>query len=111
MNLLIEFDGVQHFVPIEKWGGLETLRNVQKRDEIKNKFAKTYNIPLLRISYKNKDNIEKLLIKFISSFWQYKHNNVFYRNFVQLIENLKLDPTLRPKDLTNYLTISALKEN
>ena len=111
LNLLIEFDGVQHFIPIEKWGGLETLRNVQKRDEIKNKFAKTYNIPLLRISYKNKDNIEKLLIKFISSFWQYKHNNVFYRNFVQLIENLKLDPTLRPKDLTNYLTISALKEN
>ena len=111
LNLLIEFDGVQHFVPIEKWGGLENLQNVQKRDEIKNKFAKTYNIPLLRISYKNKDNIEKLLIKFISSFWQYKHNNVFYRNFVQLIENLKLDPILRPKDLTNYLTISALKEN
>nr|DAX15726.1 MAG TPA: restriction enzyme [Caudoviricetes sp.] len=111
LNLLIEFDGIQHFVPIEAWGGLEYFKTVQTRDELKNKFAKIYDIPLLRISYKNKDNIEKLLINFISYYWQYKHNNVFYRNFVELIENLKLDPTLRPKDLTNYLTLTALKEN
>lgn len=111
LNLLIEFDGAQHFVPIKMWGGVEYLRYRQMHDEIKNKFARTYNIPLLRISYKDKDNIAKLLIKFISSYWQYKHNNVFYRNFLTLIENLKLDPTLRPKDLTNYLTITALKEN
>lgn len=111
LNLLIEFDGIQHFIPIEAWGGLENLKNIQRRDELKNKYAKAYDIPLLRIPYKDKDNIEKLLIKFISYYWQYKHKNAFYRNFVELIENLKLDPTLRPKDLTNYLTLTALKEN
>lgn len=111
LNLLIEFDGLQHFVPVKVWGGTENLRKTQMRDEIKNKFAKTCNIPLLRIAYKDDDKIEKLLIKFISYYWQYKYNNVFYRNFVELIENLKLDPALRPKDLTNYLTLTALKEN
>lgn len=111
LNILIEFDGIQHFIPIEKWGGLENLRKTQMRDEIKNKFARTYNIPLLRISYKDESNAEKMLIKFISCYWQYKYNNMFYKNFAELIENLKLDPTLRPKDLTNYLTLTALKEN
>ena len=51
---LIEFDGEQHFRDIAKWGGLELQ---QKRDKIKNNYALSHNIPLVRIPYWERDNI------------------------------------------------------
>jgi len=47
----IEFDGYQHFIPIENWGGEETLREVQYRDQIKTKYCEVNEINLLRIPY------------------------------------------------------------
>ena len=60
-KLLIEFDGRQHFKPVEFFGGEESLRDTQFRDQIKNDFAFSNNIPLLRIPYTEQDNIEKIL--------------------------------------------------
>ena len=51
---LIEFDGEQHYKEIKFWGDLETQ---QKRDKKKNEFAKSKNIPLVRIPYWERDNI------------------------------------------------------
>lgn len=51
---LIEFDGEQHFMEIPAWGKLEIT---QKRDKIKNDYALTHNIPLVRIPYWERDNI------------------------------------------------------
>ena len=45
----IEYDGVQHRKPVEKWGGEENLKGIQKRDSIKNKYCADNNIFLLRI--------------------------------------------------------------
>lgn len=56
---LIEFDGEQHFKNISFWGGLE-LR--QKRDKVKNEYALSHNIPLVRIPYWERDNITLELI-------------------------------------------------
>ena len=39
LNALIEYDGCQHFVPIEIWGGIEALEKTQENDAIKNEFA------------------------------------------------------------------------
>ena len=50
-NLLIEYDGIQHFKPIEFWGGIEGLRKQQQNDEIKNQYCKVNNICLLRLPY------------------------------------------------------------
>lgn len=50
-NLCIEYDGQQHFIPIDGWGGEETLKSIQIRDEIKNQYCKNNNINLLRIPY------------------------------------------------------------
>ena len=60
-NLLIEFDGRQHFEPVDYFGGKEELLKTQKRDMIKNEFAVRQKIKLLRISYKDKKDIEKIL--------------------------------------------------
>lgn len=50
-NLLIEFDGEQHYHPVEFFGGVETFVITQNNDKIKNNFATSSNIPLLRIKY------------------------------------------------------------
>lgn len=48
---LIEYDGKQHFEPIDFFGGVQGFEKTKKRDEIKNTYCITHNIPLLRIPY------------------------------------------------------------
>lgn len=67
---LIEFDGIQHFKPIEHFGGEGGFLERQKLDKIKNEYALSHNIPLVRIPYKERGHItlemimgDKYLIK------------------------------------------------
>ena len=58
---LIEFDGIQHFDNINlHWG--QDITATQRRDRIKNKYALSHNIPLVRIPYWERDNITLDLI-------------------------------------------------
>ncbi len=50
-NVCIEYDGIQHFKPIEKFGGEKGFLERIKYDNIKNKFCETNKIKLIRISY------------------------------------------------------------
>lgn len=50
-NLLIEYDGKQHYEPIEFFGGKESFEKQLLRDSIKDKYAIDNNIQLLRIPY------------------------------------------------------------
>jgi len=54
-NTCIEYDGRQHFEPIDIWGGKEELFKIKERDLIKNKYCKENSIKLLRIHYKDKN--------------------------------------------------------
>lgn len=55
---LIEFDGEQHISAARgTWQKHEPLEKIQKRDQIKNKYALQHNIPLIRIPYWERDNI------------------------------------------------------
>lgn len=58
---LIEYDGKQHFEPIEYFGGKDGFMKTQKRDKIKNEYCKVHNIPLLRLPYTL--SIEEIKIK------------------------------------------------
>ena len=60
-NICIEFDGKQHFEPIEWFGGSDAFESLKERDEIKNKFCLSNNIDLLRIAYYDYDNIEHII--------------------------------------------------
>lgn len=64
---LIEFDGEQHFKEVTAWGSLKAQ---QERDNHKNIYALSHNIPLVRIPYWERNNItlemlmgDKYLIK------------------------------------------------
>lgn len=48
---IIEYDGKQHFEPIEFFGGIEGFKKTKIRDNIKNNYCKSKNIPMLRIPY------------------------------------------------------------
>ena len=58
-NICIEYDGIQHFDPIEFFGGKETLEYNKKIDSIKNEYCKINNILLVRIKY-DEDVYEKI---------------------------------------------------
>lgn len=59
---LIEYDGKQHFEPIEHFGGEESYKLTVERDTIKNNYCKSNDIPLLRLPYylSNKEIIKEI---------------------------------------------------
>lgn len=60
-RLLIEFDGKQHYEPIEHFGGIDTFRKLKINDKIKNDYCEDNYIELVRIKYDQIDNIEPYL--------------------------------------------------
>ena len=67
--MVIEFDGRQHFRPVTFGGSIEqaqeNFEDYKRRDKIKDDHCKENNIPILRISYLDIDNIEKLVKEFL----------------------------------------------
>jgi hypothetical protein len=53
INTIIEYDGIQHFEPVELFGGLEEFEKTKIKDKIKNEYCSINNIKLYRISYKD----------------------------------------------------------
>lgn len=65
LNAVIEYDGEQHFEPVELWGGEENLKKVQESDKIKDEFCASESIGILRIPYWEIDKISILVEDFI----------------------------------------------
>jgi very-short-patch-repair endonuclease len=63
-NILIEYDGRQHFEVVDIWGGEEGLKKTKINDNIKNDYCKKNGIPLLRISHF--ENVEDELNKYLT---------------------------------------------
>jgi hypothetical protein len=60
-NKLIEFDGIQHYLPLGYTNGYDKLEYTIKCDKIKNEYCMDKNILLIRISYKDFNKIEDIL--------------------------------------------------
>ena len=63
---LVEYDGLQHFKPVNFGGmsderALEEHKLTKKRDKIKNTYCKKNNISLLRIKYTEFSNLEEII--------------------------------------------------
>ena len=63
-KFLVEFDGIQHYEPVELFGGEQAFVKRRQYDEIKNKYCFKNNIPIKRIPYWV---LEKLTIEDIMS--------------------------------------------
>ena len=64
--VLIEFQGIQHYEPVDYYGGIEGFLKRQINDEIKRRYCKKNNINLLEIKYDQIKNIPRLIQKHIS---------------------------------------------
>jgi hypothetical protein len=61
-NIIVEFDGVQHFRPVDIFGGDQGFIKLKINDEIKDKYCKDNEIKIIRIPYTmNPDDILFLL--------------------------------------------------
>ena len=62
LKYLIEYDGIQHYMPVEYFGGEKAFEYLQECDKLKEEYCKDWNFPLIRISYLNENiTIEDLL--------------------------------------------------
>lgn len=60
-NLLIEYDGIQHYEHIPHFGTYDDYKDTIERDELKNNYCKENNIYLLRIPYNYINEIDNIL--------------------------------------------------
>lgn len=67
LNLCIEYNGLQHYKPVEFFGGEKYFIEIKRRDDIKKKYCKDNNIRLLIIKYQTK---KEDIINIISSYLQ-----------------------------------------
>lgn len=51
LNILIEYNGEQHYKPIKNWGETDYFKSIVENDAKKVKYANDNNIPLLVIPY------------------------------------------------------------
>lgn len=60
-NLVIEYDGSQHYKPNDYFGGLNGFEYTKKHDNIKTTYCNKHNIKLLRIPYFKFNQIDEIL--------------------------------------------------
>lgn len=58
-NILIEYQGQQHYKPVEYFGGIEQFKIQQQHDQIKRQWAKDNNYREIEIKYNQ--NIHEVL--------------------------------------------------
>jgi len=63
LNLAIEYQGEQHFIPITPWGGEKALQDLQGRDQEKRKACKKNEIILIEIDYDKWDGSRDTVIE------------------------------------------------
>lgn len=56
-NIIIEYDGKQHFMKASTWEKHLSLEERQQRDKIKNEWCHNHGITIIRIPYTHLDNI------------------------------------------------------
>lgn len=61
IDVVIEFNGEQHYRSIKNWGGQKGFEYRKKNDEIKKKYCEENRIKLIIIPYWEFDNIEEIL--------------------------------------------------
>ena len=85
LNVLIEYDGKQHYMPVN-FGGIDdkeakdNLQKTQYHDMIKNEYCKKNNIPLIRVPYWEKNNLEEFLIVQLNKYINLTQQNDYIVN-------------------------------
>jgi len=80
-NTCIEFQGEQHFRPIDFYGGIKKFKQFKKNDRIKEKYCKENKITLIIIFKKNWNSKKYYFVDF--------YNNI-HKNISKILQNTKI---------------------
>ncbi|AYV77057.1 MAG: DUF2726 domain-containing protein [Barrevirus sp.] len=94
---LIEFDGLQHFKFVERFGGADGFAQRIEHDHIKNTYCIDNDIPILRISSKEIDNMDFILKIYMGLIDNNIAPPITFTN-KKLYENMKNKITDAPKE-------------
>ena len=75
-RIIIEYNGKQHYEPVEFFGGIKSFENQQFHDQIKRDYCRKNNIKLVEIPYWDFNNIESILSKELKMLTM---NNIFMK--------------------------------
>ncbi|WP_310876916.1 hypothetical protein [Priestia megaterium] len=94
-NVLIEYDGEQHFKAATFFGGEESFKRRRNNDEIKNEFCTKNAITLFRIPYWKFDKLEDIVLNILSQFELAKtdETNLTHLDISEYVVNNKWDHT------------------
>lgn len=95
---IIEYDGIQHFKPIDYFGGIEAFELQKEKDKLKDQYAKENNLIMIRIPYTYTTPQQ------ISTFL----NKYFKINVNELIDYES--QILETHEILNYYTTHSLNE-
>lgn len=86
-NLLIEFQGAQHFQPIDFFGGEENFKRQAANDDLKRNYCRENNINLLEIPYTDLQNVSDVLNKWFNDYPEREQIQANRKNSSLIIEN------------------------
>lgn len=69
LRIGIEYNGIQHYEPIEHFGGQEGFEKTIKRDYNKKEYCRKNNIKLITIKYTDYKNINKILTSTFNDYY------------------------------------------
>jgi len=104
LNILIEYDGEQHYKPVKNLGGKKGLIQTKIRDKRKDDLAITINIPLIRIPYYKLDELDKFLTHQIARHYKYIYKGAYITDFLSLCRIANLPGSTKLSDVKQYLT-------
>lgn len=58
LDFLIEYQGIQHYQPKSKFGGMNGLRKQQYNDMLKREYCRVHDIKLVLIPYWDEDRVD-----------------------------------------------------
>lgn len=107
-NAMIEFDGLQHFKPVNYFGGEDALAERKIRDEEKNTWCERNNVPLLRLRYdQTVDDVVNNLNTFLKRLKFYPEIvDVLNREIYNILENDSNKSESMQNDLSSVMYVN-----
>lgn len=111
----IEYQGEQHYKPVDIWGGEEALKENQKRDLRKKKLCAENNVRLLEWLYQipvNDENVVKFMKENDIPFVENKVDIVFGNEMAPIIkEEKRARKKIKENNIKNYIVQYDLNGN
>lgn len=108
-KIYIEYNGVQHYKPVDRFGGLENFLKTQENDKVKKELVKNLNsffitIDYTKYSYKSVRSYLIHRFKLIYKYWFLVDGKVVvFKNFVDVYPYFNIDSNVLVRDLVDVV--------